>query len=194
MIVATKKSLGFGCGILSVAIPLVALSAETGGAHQINVIKEIVFPFINFAILLTLLVVLLRRPLKDFLLTRSKKIAQEIEHAAQEKQEAEARAMNYERRLKNIESEMAQLVESFKKEGELARERIIAEANLSAERIQATAELIARQEIVKAKERLKEEAVQLSAEWAERLIRENLKAQDRERMVKDYIKRLEALT
>jgi F-type H+-transporting ATPase subunit b len=178
-------------GVALATLPALARAAEGHEAHELNIVKEIVFPYINFFILVTLLIFLIRRPLKDFLLARSKNIAQEIEQAAHEKNEAEAKALNYERRLQNIEAEMTQLVESFKKEGELAKQRIIEEAQATSQRMLETARLISNQEILKAKERLKEEAIQLSAEWAERLIRENLNPKDRERMIQENIQGLE---
>jgi F-type H+-transporting ATPase subunit b len=160
----------------------------------LNLLKDFVFPWVNFILLVSLLVYLLRRPLKEFLLTRSKNIAQAIEHSAREKQEAETQALNYQKRLQNIEKEMQDLAESLKKEGELARRRIVEEAGVSAQRLQSTARLIGNQEYLKAKERLKEEAVGLAAEWAEKFVRENIKPQDRERLTEDYLKRLEGLS
>lgn len=183
-----------GMATAAALFPLLLQAAEEAhGAHELNVMKEIVYPFINFGLLVALLVYLVRRPLKDYLLSRSKDLAQTIEQAAHEKQEAEAKALNFDRRLKNIEQEMKDFVDSLQKEGELAKQRIIEEAHASSKRMEETAKLIGNQEYLKATERLKEEAVQLSSEWAERYIRDNLKAQDRERMMEESIQRLEKL-
>src|SRR4030095_13843196 len=135
--------------------PFVLQAAEE--AHgAVNWLKDVVFPWVNFLILFFLLLFLLRRPLKDFLLSRSKNLAQSIEAHAHEKQEAEAKALNYERRLKNIEEEMEDLIAVLKKEGELVRGKIVQEAEESSERIREMTERIGRQEVRKAKERLKE--------------------------------------
>jgi F-type H+-transporting ATPase subunit b len=177
---------------LSIATPLLSFGSE--GGHEeasLNVLHQVVFPYINFILLIGLLVYLLKRPAQDFFLARSKKIAQEIEKAAHEKNEAEAGYLNYERRLKNIETEVEEFVAALKKEGELARNKIIEEAHLSSQRLQETARRIAELETLKVRENLREKAVDLSVEWTEKLIRENLTSADRERMVKDYLKRLE---
>ncbi len=161
--------------------------------ESINILKEIVFPFINFGLLVAALVYLLKRPLKDFLLARSKKIAESIEQAAQEKQQAEAKALNYEKRLQNIEKEIQELIHSFQKEGELVRQKIMEEAQSSSQRIQSTAELISRQEYLKVKERLKQEMVGLATTWAEKLVREQMNPKDLENRIQKTVKEVEAL-
>lgn len=173
-----------------------ALWAASGG-HEVhpplNILKEVVFPFVNFSILFFLLFFLLRRPIKDFLLARSKSLASAIEAQAHEKQEAEAKALNYERRLKNIEKDIEDLAGALKKEGELVRGKIVQEAEASSGRIRELTERIGRQELRKAKERLKEEAVELASEFAEKLVKEGLKPQDKERLTEDAFQKLERL-
>jgi len=183
-----------GIGAAMAFLPSVLFAAEEAhGAHATDWLKDVIFPWLNFLILFSVLFFLLKRPLKDFLLARSKNLAQSIEAHAHEKQEAEAKTLNYERRLKNIEKEMEDLVGALKKEGELVRGKIVKEAEESAGRIRELTERIGSQEVRKAKERLKEEAVDLASEFAEKLVRESLKAQDRERLTEDAFQKLEKL-
>ncbi len=180
--------------MITMAPGILLAAEEAHEAHGIDWLKDVAFPWINFSILFFLLIFLLRRPLKDFLLARSISLAQSIEAQAHEKQDAEAKALNYERRLKNIEKEVQDLTAALKKEGELARVRIVEDAKESSERIREMTERIGRQEVRKAKERLKEEAVELAAEFAEKRVRESLKPQDKERLTEDAFQKLEQLT
>lgn len=184
------KALHYFISIIYALSPSLALAAE-GSGHGGNAMNDIVYPWINFIILLSLLIYFLRKPAKEFFLARSKKVAEEIEQAAHEKHEAEALYLNYDRRLKNIESEMDKLLQSLKAEGELAREKIVDEAKKSAKRIEETTHWIINQEIRKAKESLKEKAVQIIAERAEQLVKENLQAQDRKNLMDKSIQKLE---
>ena len=180
----------------SLLLPALAQAATEahGEHHAIDWIKEVAFPYANLLILLSVLFFLLRKPLKEFLLARSKNIAQSIEEGAREKHQEEAKLLNYEKKLNNIESEMNALVDSLKKEGELLQARILEDAKINSQRIEETARLMGSQEVLKAKEKLKEEAVRLSSEWAEKFIRENLKNEDREKMMNESIQKLEALS
>ena len=179
----------FFVGTLSSAALFAAEEVHT--THSINALNDIVYPWINFIILLALLIYFLKNPAKDFFLARSKKIAQEIEQAAHEKHDAEARYLNYDRRLKNIGTEMDALLQTLKKEGELARQKIVEEAQSSSKRIEEISRWIVNQEIRKAKESLKEKAVQIIAERAEQLVKDKLQAQDRQTLMDKALNKLE---
>ncbi len=179
----------FFVGTLSSAALFAAEEVHT--THSINALNDIVYPWINFIILLALLIYYLKNPAKDFFLARSKKIAQEIEQAAHEKHDAEARYLNYDRRLKNIGTEMDALLQTLKKEGELARQKIVEEAQSSSKRIEEISRWIVNQEIRKAKESLKEKAVQIIAERAEQLVKDKLQAQDRQTLMDKALNKLE---
>lgn len=181
--------------ILMTSLGLSSLAQAAGdaqGGHAINVMSDLVYPWINFTILLTLLIYFLRKPAKDFFLARSKKVAQEIEQSAHEKHEAESQYLNQDRRLKNIESEMDKLVQSMKQEGDLARSKIIQEAQDAAKRIAETAQWIANQEIRKAKLALKEKTVQIISEQAEQMVKANVQDQDRQNLVGKALNKMEA--
>lgn len=189
-----KKTSLLSILVANLAFASLAQAAEEAHAtHSINAMSDIVYPWINFIILLTLLIFLLKKPAKDFFLSRSKKVAQDIEQSAHEKHEAEARYLNYDRRLKNIESEMDKLLQSMKQEGELVRAKIIEEAQSASKRMAETAQWIANQEIRKAKESLKEKAVQIISEQAGQMVKENLQDKDRQNLMGKALNKLEVI-
>ncbi len=177
----------------SLSFSALAQAAEEahGTTHSINVMSDLVYPWINFIILLTLLIYFLRKPAKDFFLARSKKVAQEIEQSAHEKHEAESQYLNYDRRLKNIEGEMDKLLQAMKQEGELARSKIVQEAQDAAKRMTETTQWIANQEIRKAKLALKEKAVQIISEQAGQMVKANVQDKDRQNFVSKALNNLE---
>ncbi len=178
----------------SSTLTLWASEAEGHGGHAFDPVRDIVYPWINFILLLLLLIFLLRRPLKDFLASRSKEIAEKIERFAREKQEAQGQLLQYQKRLEVIQKEMETLIASLKEEGEMARKKIIEEARAASARMDQVARLVGSQEFTRAKEALREETVRLAGEWAEKLIRERLTPQDQARMVHRYIQQMERLS
>lgn len=148
----------------------------------------------NFVVFLVVLFFALRRPVREFWASRTHQIRFEIDEAARLKGESQERHDVIQGRLARIDREMKDLVQSLEKDGELEKKRIAEEARRFVVRLQGDSERIAAQEVRKAQEILKGQAVQLSLELAERLIRENLKGSDQTRMVEKYLTGLEGGT
>lgn len=145
----------------------------------------------NFVVFVALLFFFLRRPLKEFWAGRSHGIRFEIEEAANLAREARFRHEVLRKRMTEIEREMQELVRSLESEGDLERKNMIEEAEGLSERIRTEGEKILRQEIQKGREMLKAQAVQLSMDLAERLVTENLVAEDQKRISEAYLEGLE---
>ncbi len=189
------RLVGFGLVLAMAFRPvLVFANSEEGAPHALDLLHEVIFPWVNFILLIALLAYLLRRPLGLFLTQRSQDVASEIEKAAHEKQEVQAQSMHYEKRLQNIEKEVAELTSALRNEGELVRQKMIEEAKSSVKRIEETARMIANHEVLKAKEQLKKETVELASEWAEKAIGQSLTPQKREKMIADEMIKLEGLS
>lgn len=145
----------------------------------------------NFVVFIGLLVYFLRKPMKEFWISRSQKIQFEINEARRLYQEAEEKNRQLEGRLSKIQQEIDALIQSMDQDGVLEKKRIIAETEQMSLRMKKDAERIASQEIQRAKETLKAQAVQLSGELAERLIRENFKESDQKNVTQKYVSDLE---
>lgn len=172
------------------------LFAATGGheaAGELDLKKEILYPWINFILLLILFIALLKKPARDFFLTRSKTIAQSLAKSAQEHHKAEEQLAAAQERIAAIEQESNALVNSLQQEGELLRQRMIKEGYQAAKRIEESAQLLVAQETRKAKESLKQAAIAQLIEQTERRIREKFSPLDQESRIRESIKKLETL-
>jgi F-type H+-transporting ATPase subunit b len=109
------------------------------------------------------------------------------------KANAEKRFAEYEGRLKSIDRERRELIASLKEGGELEKRRLVETARRQAEMLRDTQQKFISQELRKAKEELKKEAVVIAAELAEKLLRENLTPEDQNRLVGQYVERMEKL-
>ena len=78
----------------------------------------------------------------------------------------------------------------IKSQGLAEKERIIEDARKAAEKMKEDTQARMEQEFNKAVRQLRVEAVRLSTQMAEELLRKHIRATDHEAMVKDYIEKV----
>lgn len=167
----------------------------TEKAHAEGVpLKPLIFAIINLALLLAFLGVMLRKPAKDFFASRAALIKKGLDESRELKTEAQKKYSEYENRLQNLEAETQTLIAKLKEDGNLERSRIVEEAKEQIQSLTETSSRIITQEMRKAKEELKKEAVNLAADLAEKLVRENMTAEDQKRILEQYINKMERLS
>lgn len=145
----------------------------------------------NFLVFLSVLYFVLRKPVKEFWLSRAHQIGFEREEAARLREEASRRHDEMKKKMAGIEGEMRELVRSLEVEGELEKKRMVEEAGYLMRRLREDTERIAAQEVKKAIQSLKAQAVELSVELADRLLRENVHEKDQKKIVERYLQELE---
>jgi F-type H+-transporting ATPase subunit b len=177
---------------LMALLPRVAQAVEGHGEGIPT--KALVFAAVNFFLLIGVLAYFLRKPTKEFFASRSELIKTEIQEVQSLKEEARRKYAEYDARLKGIAVESKALIAELKKDGELERTRIIQEAEAQARSLQEVSSRIMSQEVRRAKEELKREAVALAGELAEELIRKNMTAEDQKRIVNEYLSKMEKIS
>lgn len=175
------------------AAPAWASEAGGHGAEGIPV-KAIVFAAVNFLILLLILGYFLRKPVKEFFASRAILIRKDIGESEALKDQAEKKYREYESRLAQIEKETKSLIGQLKQDGELEKGRLVQIAQEQIQSLHETGERIMTNELRRAKEELKREAVNLAAQLAEDLVRQNITVDDQKRLVKTYLKKMEELS
>lgn len=148
------------------------------------------FRFIEFLILAGLLFALLRKPAKDFFAARAQTLGKAVEEAHKAHQAAWVQHEEVNRRLKNLENETKQIMASFREEGEEEKKKLVSQAEEFAEKIKEDASLVADGEVKKAKEELKEMAIRLSGDLAYKMVEKEMKPEDRERLIGNYLENL----
>ena len=179
---------------LLAAIPWLALAAEAEEHSEGGIPRALLYAGINFLILVGILVYFLKKPTQEFFASRSTLIRTQLTQAKDLKTSAEHRFAEYEKRLQHVQQERQKLIDELKRDGELERQRIIQSGRDQVTAMQLTSEKVVAQELRKAKEELKREAVNLATELAEKLLREHITAQDQSRLVEDYLQKMESLT
>lgn len=146
---------------------------------------------INFAIFVGLLFFFLRKPVKEFWASREGQIRFEIEASERLSREAKAQNDELKKTISGLETEAKNLTLSLEREGEMEKKQIMDEGQRRSERLKQDSVRIMDQESRKAREVLKEQVANLALETAEKLIQENIQAQDQQRLSEQYIAAVE---
>ncbi|MBW1803519.1 MAG: ATP synthase F0 subunit B, partial [Deltaproteobacteria bacterium] len=141
---------------------------DTHGADRKGDLLDLLWRFINFALLVIILGWGMKKAgVKNSLASRVKDIKQRLEDLKNEKEASESKYRDIEAKLQAFEKEKRRIIEEYKREGQAEKDKIITEAKARVEQIIDQAELKIQQEIQSARDRLKGEVVDLAAEKAQ---------------------------
>lgn len=190
----TRFSLWFWFGILGIlslalsANDLWAARDEGGG-----ITGEVFWQIVSFVLLVTLLIYVLKKPVRAFLLKRQGEIKNSLEQSAKKEEESQAHFDKWEKKLHSLSEEIDNLHRKISQESEVERKRIIERAQEEGDRIRKQAQVVAGQEVRKARFILRKEMVDLSMEMAEKLLREATQPQDQEKLVEEFMGKVREL-
>jgi len=178
--------------------PVVSEGGEHGVAHGAHdsgkKLEDLVYRAINFALLVIILFVVVRKTsIKDFFANRREEIKNGFEELNKKKELAEKRFKELEQKLKEFESSKKEIIEQYKAEGAVEKEKIIAEAKKRASQILEQADLTIQREIQAAGDKLKQEILDNAAKKAQEIITKEMKESDQDHLVDEFIKSVEKL-
>jgi len=184
--------------LVSIATVLLLISASaalaaSGEAHHADsgvLLKDFLYRCLNFAIMVGILVYFITKPVRKGMAARREEIEKNLRDARAAKEEAESKFAEYDRKLSKASAEIEEIYASIRKEGELEREKILANAKEMAEKIGQEAEKTAANEVSKARARLREEATLMAIEIAEELLKKNFTREDHSRLVDEYLQKV----
>lgn len=148
-------------------------------------------PVVNFALLLLLGYMALRRSINPALAARRAALETEIADARRMHAEAEAMHQEYSEKLAQLSDEISEMKADFVRAGETERDRIVAEAREKGERMRADARASIEQEIKSLRDALHREVALAAAAAAEETVRRSMTPADHGRLADDYIQGLE---
>jgi F-type H+-transporting ATPase subunit b len=166
----------------------VALASEAGGqgGHGLNW-WDLGLRILNFAILAGILYKLLNKPISSFFTSRREDIQTMIAELDAKQREAEAMTAEFTAKMAALETETKQIVTEMISEGEAERKKILEAAQRQAEYIKQQAQVAVQQEVKIAKDSLQAEIAEMSVAKAEELLRKKMKADDQDRLVRDFM-------
>jgi F-type H+-transporting ATPase subunit b len=177
----------FSLGLFQVALA----AGGHGGGDRSGDLLDLLYRFINFALLCIILFVVIRKiPIKDFFAARTEGIRQRLEDLTKGKVEAEKGYRKIEEKLRKFEEEKAAILDQYRQEGMAEKEKIIAEAKERVKQIIESSELTIKQEVHLARGRLKQEVADLMAQKAKEILEREIKDKDQDRLVDEFIEKV----
>jgi F-type H+-transporting ATPase subunit b len=153
---------------------------------------EDTFRVMNFTVLAVALFFILRKPLSQALGSRITGIKEQLDELEAQKAAAEEKLAEYNQKLAQLEKEAEKIVDDYIRQGNEAKARILKEAESSAEKLQVQARRNIEHEFARAKLELQKEIFEKSLVKAEEIIRSKFSAEDQDRIVDDYLKKVVA--
>lgn len=164
--------------------------AGSGNAH----LWDLLYRIINFGLLVIILLFVMKKvSIKDFFSNRREEIRKKLDELKLDKEASEARYQELEKKLKEAETTKVEIIEQFRADGIAEKEKILSEAKKRASKILAHADLAIEREIKAARDRLRQELVEIAADRAQDVVAKNMTDSDQEHLVKEFIERVEKL-
>jgi F-type H+-transporting ATPase subunit b len=184
-----KKTLSFfTCFIFFLITISIAFAAGEGdGGHDSKEWVDLAKKTFDFIVLVGLLYWLLAAKIKEFFSGRRVEIKEELEKAVERKADAEKKYREYSEKIDKASVEIDGIFEMIKAQGITEKQKIIEDAEKAAIKMKEDAHARIEQELKGASDQLKTQAVQLSVQMAEEILKRSITAQDHEAMVKEYM-------
>ncbi len=189
-ILKSAKLTSFVSILLLLLVSVAFASGGEEGGHDGKKMFEFMWKSIDFAALVILLWWLVASKIKAFFVGRRQDIKDSLENAAQQKKEAEEKYKEYSDKIDKASAEIDGIFEMIKSQGVAEKQKIIEEAEKVAKKIKEDSQMRTAQELKKASDQLRAEAVVLSVQMAEEIIKKNIAVQDHEAIVKEYMEKV----
>lgn len=144
--------------------------------------RDLLYSGINFVILVVVLFLVAKKPVREFFKNRSLRLRTKLDDADKTHREARRQFEVMETRLKRIDAEKKELIQNFESEAEAEKIRMIENARDYALKIEEDAKRIASHEVQKARQMIKEETVRLCDEIVRQKIRTEVTDADLDRL------------
>lgn len=177
---------------LGVFIATAATAASGGDDH--DPVMEALWQGLNLLLIVGVIVYFARGQISSFFASRREGIKSELEQAAELLALAEKRNAELQRRLVDLSSEVEEISEGSTRRAEEESERILADARAAADRIRQDAQAAVDQELRRAQTELRKEAGALALELAAGKLKEQVSDADRDRLMDEFITRVEPNT
>ncbi len=168
------------------------LAASAGGGAEggqdDGALTDLLYRFVNFALLVAILVVVVRKTaVKNLLSNRREEIARKMEDLRKAKEETESRCRELERQVTDFEARKGEILGEYRAEGLKEKERIIAEGKERAAQVLAQADLTIQREIQAAQQRLRQEVVDAASRKAQEIIASEIGDKDQDNLISEFI-------
>ena len=187
---AAKKIAGIGSLMVALLISIHLLGTEASAAENSGnwrPVFDLVMRWLNFGIIVFIIVKYARTPIKDFLLSRREEVAREIEKIEVKKKEAEEKIQAANKMLNESEIRFAKIKERIIQEGEKNRQKIIEDAQHESKILLETTKKRLENQLVDAKLAFKSELVDMAISLAVKRLPDEITAEDNQKFTSQFL-------
>ncbi len=173
-------------------VTAVVFASSGGEEGHPSLLKTYTPAILNFLILVALLVYMMKKmDIKGYFKKRTELIEQSLKEAREAKELAQKALAEVEERLKIKDKEMEEIMTAARESGEREKARLIEEGDrLKARILEQTQNNIAF-EVKMAKESIKQEAVEVAMELAEKKLKDKLTKEEQMKLLEESISKIE---
>lgn len=176
--------------LFTVSYSLVFASGGEGAPKSL--IATYIPAILNFLILVALLVFMMKKmDIKGYFKKRTELLEQSLKEAREAKELAQKALAQVEERLKIKDREIEEIFAASRESGDREKTRIIEESSRLKERILEQTKSNIDFEVKKAKETIKQEAVEIAMELAEKKLKERLTKEEQIKLLEESLLKIE---
>jgi len=167
----------------------------TNGSEQNTdtyVLPSIGYHAFNLLLLIAVLAYFVRRPLLDTFRARAQGIRKELNDSARERDEADKRHRGLLGRLEKIEAEVTTMHDEAAASAARDEAKLVERAEREAIRVAEQSQRTIRDEGARARQALRNEAVELAVKLAEETLRSQVGSNDQQTLARDFLDSLQA--
>jgi len=180
------------CSLLFAAAAFASGGGGEEAASAGSIIKSYIWQIINFLILVGALAFMMKKmDLKGYFKKRTELIEQSLREAREAKELAQKALAEVEERLKTKDSEIENIIAAARQSGEKEKARLVEEGDKLKARILEQARTNIDYEVKRAKEAIKEEAVEIAMELAEKKLKEKLSKDEQLKLLEESLAKIE---
>ena len=185
-----KKLAGICCFILAVVIGILLLGTEASAADNSGdwrPVFDLVMRWLNFGIIVFILVKYARTPIKDFLLSRRAEVAREIEMVEEKKEEANKKIQDAARMLDESQVRFARVKERIIQEGETKKQKLIEDAQQESKILLESTMKKIESQLLDAKRAFKSELVDTAISLAMKRLPDEITTEDNQNFTNQFL-------
>lgn len=165
--------------------------AAGAGKTEAELMKEAMWQGINLVLIIGVIWYFGRGAISEFFSGRREGIRKELSESAELLRQAEIRNSELQRKLVDLEIEVASIKTSATERAQDEAARILSDAEATANRIRTDAKAAIEQELNRAKSKLRDEAADLALQMASQKLKDNVGDADRDRLIDEFITRVQ---
>ena len=185
-----KKLTGICCFMFAVVMGIHLLGSEASAADNSGnwrPVFDLVMRWLNFGIIVFILVKYARTPIKDFLLSRREEVAREIETIEEKKEEANKKIQDAVRILDESEVRFARIKKRIIQEGQTKKQKIIEDAQQESKILLKSTMKKIETQLLDAKRAFKSELVDTAISLAMKRLPDEITTEDNRKLTNQFL-------